>query len=127
MPFISLAVTTSGVTISTTIPQNVSPSRLLQASGMLSAGDTAYCYDPFKPAQIGQTFTLSLYMLFAGHSHRQEQVSAKDKSFEVPRDEQVKSDEGEGADDEEERREEEDCEGGDGHPRGERGDDDAQE
>ncbi|KAF8244136.1 Ran-binding-domain-containing protein [Wilcoxina mikolae CBS 423.85] len=81
VPFISLAVTTSGVNISTSIPQNVSPSRLLQASGMLSAGDTAYCYDPFKPAQIGQTFTLSLYMLFAGHSHRQEQVSAKDLTW----------------------------------------------
>ncbi|KAI5849891.1 RanGTP-binding protein-domain-containing protein [Tricharina praecox] len=81
VPFISLAVTTSGVNISASIPQNVSPSRLLQASGMLSAGDTAYCYDPFKPAQIGQTFWLSLYMLFSSHSHRQEQVSAKDLTW----------------------------------------------
>ncbi|KAA8915071.1 RanGTP-binding protein-domain-containing protein [Sphaerosporella brunnea] len=81
VPFISLAVTTSGVNISASIPQNVSPSRLLQASGMLSAGDTAYCYDPFKPAQIGQTFWLTLYMLFAGHSHRQEHVSAKDLTW----------------------------------------------
>jgi hypothetical protein len=48
---------------------------------MLSAGDTAYCYNPFNPAQIGQTFTLTLYMLFAGHSHRQEQVSAKDLTW----------------------------------------------
>jgi hypothetical protein len=48
---------------------------------MLSAGDTAYCYDPFKPAQIGQAFTLSLFMLFAGHSHRQEYVSAKDLTW----------------------------------------------
>ena len=81
VPFINLAVTTSGVNISSTIPQNVSPSRLLMASGMLSAGDTAYCYDPFKPAQIGQTFWLTLYMLFAGHSHRQELVSAKDLTW----------------------------------------------
>jgi hypothetical protein len=81
VPFINLAVTTSGVNISSTIPQNVSPSRLLMASGMLSAGDTAYCYDPFKPAQIGQTFGLTLYMLFAGHSHRQELVSAKDLTW----------------------------------------------
>jgi hypothetical protein len=48
---------------------------------MLSAGDTAYCYDPFNPAQIGQSFTLTLYMLFAGHSHRQEHVSAKDLTW----------------------------------------------
>jgi hypothetical protein len=81
VPFINLAISTSGVNISTSIPQNVSPSRLLQASGMLSAGDTAYCYDPFKPAQIGQTFWLTLYMLFAGHSHRQEHVSAKDLTW----------------------------------------------
>jgi len=47
---------------------------------MLSAGDTAYCYDPFKPAQIGQTFWLSLYMLFSSHSHRQD-VSAKDLTW----------------------------------------------
>ncbi|KAL7268326.1 Ran-specific GTPase-activating protein 30 [Rhizina undulata] len=81
VPLISLAVTTSGVNISSNIPHNVSPSRLLQASTLLTAGDTAYSLNPFDPAQIGTTFTLSLYMLFAGHSHRQEYVSAKDLTW----------------------------------------------
>ncbi|KAI5846438.1 RanGTP-binding protein-domain-containing protein [Morchella snyderi] len=81
VPFISLAVTTSGVELSSNIPHNVSPSRLLQASTLLSAGDTAYAVRPFDPAQIGTTFTLSVYMLFAGHSHRQEHISAKDLTW----------------------------------------------
>lgn len=81
VPFISLAVTTSGVELSSNIPHNVSPSRLLQASTLLTAGDTAYALNPFNPAQIGTTFTLSLYMLFAGHSHRQEHISAKDLTW----------------------------------------------
>lgn len=67
--------------LSSNIPHNVSPSRLLQASTLLTAGDTAYALNPFNPAQIGTTFTLSLYMLFASHSHRQEQVSAKDLTW----------------------------------------------
>ncbi|KAG0135850.1 RanGTP-binding protein-domain-containing protein [Tuber indicum] len=81
VPFINLAITTSGVNISSNIPHNVSPSRLMQASTLLTAGDTAYSMNPFNPAQIGTTFTLSLYMLFAGHSHRQEHVSAKDLTW----------------------------------------------
>ncbi|RPB04111.1 Ran-binding-domain-containing protein [Choiromyces venosus 120613-1] len=81
VPFINLAITTSGVNISSNIPHNVSPSRLMQASTLLTAGDTAYSINPFNPAQIGTTFTLSLYMLFAGHSHRQEHVSSKDLTW----------------------------------------------
>src|SRR5207237_4069817 len=79
--FINLAITTSGVNISSNIPHNVSPSRLMQASTLLTAGDTVYSMNPFNPAQIGTTFTLSLYMLFAGHSHRQEHVSSKDLTW----------------------------------------------
>ncbi|PWW72368.1 Ran-binding-domain-containing protein [Tuber magnatum] len=81
VPFINLAITTSGVNISSNIPHNVSPSRLMQASTLLTAGDTAYSMNPFNPAQIGTTFTLSLYMLFAGHSHRREHVSSKDLTW----------------------------------------------
>lgn len=47
---------------------------------MLTAGDTAYSMSPFHPAQIGMTFTLSLYMLFAGHSHRKE-ITASDLTW----------------------------------------------
>ncbi|KAF4630668.1 hypothetical protein G7Y89_g7471 [Cudoniella acicularis] len=70
VPLINLAITTSGASLSTTLPATVSPSRLLQASTFLTAGDTQYSMNPGLPVQIGPTFTLSLYMLFAGHAYR---------------------------------------------------------
>lgn len=70
VPLINLAITTSGASLSTTLPATVSPSRLLQASTFLTAGDTQYSMNPNVPAQIGPAFTLSLYMLFAGHAYR---------------------------------------------------------
>ncbi|OCK75188.1 Ran-binding-domain-containing protein [Lepidopterella palustris CBS 459.81] len=70
VPLISLAITTSGVSLSTTLPVTVSPSRLLQASTFLTAGDTQYSFMPNRPQQIGPTFTLSMYMLFSGHAYR---------------------------------------------------------
>ena len=70
VPLINLAITTSGASLSMTLPATVSPSRLLQASTFLTAGDTRYSVNPSVPVQVGPTFTLSLYMLFAGHSYR---------------------------------------------------------
>ncbi|KAI9855907.1 MAG: hypothetical protein M1813_009341 [Trichoglossum hirsutum] len=70
VPFINLAITTSGASLSTTLPATVSPSRLLQASTFLTAGDTQYSVEPGRPVQIGTAFTLSVYMLFSGHSTR---------------------------------------------------------
>ncbi|KAH8816158.1 RanGTP-binding protein-domain-containing protein [Xylogone sp. PMI_703] len=70
VPFINLAITTSGANLSTTLPPTVSPSRLLQASTFLTAGDTQFSMAPNKPVQVGPTFTLSLYMLFTGHAYR---------------------------------------------------------
>ena len=70
VPLINLAITTSGASLSTTLPATVSPSRLLQASTFLTAGDTQYSINPTTPVQVGPAFILSLYMLFAGHSHR---------------------------------------------------------
>ncbi|TQS36051.1 hypothetical protein Golomagni_03507 [Golovinomyces magnicellulatus] len=69
VPLINLAITTSGANLSTNLPPSVSPSRLLQASTFLTAGDTQYFMNPGSPVQIGPTFSLSLYMLFAGHSY----------------------------------------------------------
>jgi len=69
VPLINLAITTSGVSLSTNLPATISPSRLLQASTFLSAGDAQYLQDRANFTQIGPTFTLSLYMLFAGHAH----------------------------------------------------------
>ncbi|KAL5317598.1 hypothetical protein ACEPPN_014694 [Leptodophora sp. 'Broadleaf-Isolate-01'] len=70
VPLINLAITTSGASLSTTLPASVSPSRLLQASTFLTAGDTQYSMNPTGQIQVGPAFTLSLYMLFAGHSYR---------------------------------------------------------
>ncbi|RJE17736.1 RanGTP-binding protein, partial [Aspergillus sclerotialis] len=67
VPLMSLAITTSGAKLSTSLPSTVSPSRLLQASTFLSAGDTRYSVLPSQAVQIGPTFTLSVYMLFASH------------------------------------------------------------
>ncbi|KAF2009374.1 Ran-binding-domain-containing protein [Aaosphaeria arxii CBS 175.79] len=68
--FINLAITTSGVNLSTNLPATVSPSRLLQASTFLTAGDSQYCSSTPRAQQIGPAFTLSMYMLFSGHAYR---------------------------------------------------------
>jgi hypothetical protein len=70
VPLINLAITTSGVSLSTTLPATVSPSRLLQASTFLTAGDTQYSMSLPRAQQIGPVFTLSMYMLFSGHAYR---------------------------------------------------------
>ncbi|KAK5171681.1 hypothetical protein LTR04_007114 [Oleoguttula sp. CCFEE 6159] len=70
VPLINLAITTSGVSLSSTLPATVSPSRLLQASTFLTAGDTVYSTAPTTAVQIGPVYVLSMYMLFAGHAWR---------------------------------------------------------
>lgn len=70
VPLINLAITTSGASLSTSLPPTVSPSRLLQASTCLTAGDTKFSLDPTATVQIGPSFILSVYMLFAGHTSR---------------------------------------------------------
>ncbi|RDW78535.1 RanGTP-binding protein [Aspergillus mulundensis] len=67
VPLMNLAITTSGAKLSTNLPATISPSRLLQASTFLTAGDTQYSFSPSHAIQIGPTFTLSMYMLFASH------------------------------------------------------------
>ncbi|CAN8098413.1 unnamed protein product [Discula destructiva] len=68
IPDLQLAITASGETLSSSLPTGISPSRFLQASFFLNMGDTQFASDPTRPVQIGPTFYLSLYMLFAGHS-----------------------------------------------------------
>ena len=67
-PFFNLAMTTSGAKLTTSLPPTVSPSRMMQAGHFLTAADMAYSMNPGIPTQVGPTFTLSLYMLYAGHS-----------------------------------------------------------
>ncbi|KAK6526040.1 hypothetical protein TWF281_011080 [Arthrobotrys megalospora] len=70
VPLISLSVTASGASLSTAMPESVSPSRLLQASTILTVADQLYMQNPFHERQVGTAFTLTLYQLFAGHAHR---------------------------------------------------------
>lgn len=70
VPLINLAITTSGVNLSTNLPATVSPSRLLQASTFLTAADSLYANNPGEFVQVGPAYTLSMYMLFAGHASR---------------------------------------------------------
>jgi hypothetical protein len=81
LPLLNLAITTSGVTLSNKLPHSVSPSRLLQASTFLTAGDTQYCMPPHTAVQIGPTFTLSIYMLFAGHSRPQTEEEIRETTW----------------------------------------------
>lgn len=67
VPLINLAITASGASLSSSLPTTVSPSRLLQASTFLTAGDSQYSKSSSASVQIGPTFFLSMYMLFMGH------------------------------------------------------------
>ncbi|OJD14642.1 hypothetical protein AJ78_05039 [Emergomyces pasteurianus Ep9510] len=81
VPLINLAITTSGASLSTTLPATVSPSRLLQASTFLTSGDTQYSMSPSQPVQIGPTFTLSVYMLFSGHIRLVDEESVRNTTW----------------------------------------------
>ncbi|KAB2571235.1 Ran-specific GTPase-activating protein 30 [Lasiodiplodia theobromae] len=81
VPLINLAITTSGANLSSSLPSTVSPSRLLQASTFLTAGDTQYSMNPTGAQQIGPAFTLSMYMLFAGHIRPQDEEGIRDTTW----------------------------------------------
>jgi len=81
VPLINLALTTSGARLSTHLPSTVSPSRLLQASTLLTAGDTQYALSPRRIAQIGPAFTLSVYMLFAGHDRPETEEEVRNTTW----------------------------------------------
>ena len=81
VPLINLAITTSGASLSTALPATVSPSRLLQASTFLTAGDTQYSSEEFKSVQVGPTFTLSLYMLFSSHLRPQNEEDMRSTTW----------------------------------------------
>ena len=81
VPLISLAITTSGVRLSPSLPHTVSPSRLLQASTLLTAGDSQYAMAPCQAAQIGPTFYLTVYMLFAGHDRPQNEEDIRETTW----------------------------------------------
>lgn len=81
VPLINLAITTSGVSLSHTLPATVSPSRLLQASTFLTSGDGQYCMKKPRAQQIGPTFILSMYMLFAGYANRAHEEGIRETTW----------------------------------------------
>ena len=70
VPLINLAITTSGVNLSTKLSGTISPSRLLQASTFLTAADKNFTTSAGGREQVGPTYVLSMYMLFAAHAWR---------------------------------------------------------
>ena len=81
VPLISLAISTSGASLSSSLPTTVSPSRLLQASTFLTACDTEYSMSKHEAVQVGPTFTLSVYMLFGGHVRPQEEEEIRQMTW----------------------------------------------
>ena len=81
VPLINLAIQASGATLSSQLPHTVSPSRLLQASTFLTAGDTQYQMSPRTAVQIGPTFNLTVYMLFAGHTRPENEEEIRETTW----------------------------------------------
>lgn len=81
VPLINLAITASGASLSSSLPASVSPSRLLQASTFLTAGDSQYANSPLPFMQVGPTFMLSMYMLFLGHVRPQNEDEIRESTW----------------------------------------------
>ena len=81
VPLINLAISASGASLSSSLPATVSPSRLLQASTFLTAGDSQYSSMNSSATQIGPTFTLSMYMLFQGHIRPQNEEDVRESTW----------------------------------------------
>ena len=81
VPLINLAITASGASLSSSLPSTVSPSRLLQASTFLTAGDSQYGVPDATHVQIGPVFTLSMYMLFTGHIRPQNEDEIRQSTW----------------------------------------------
>ncbi|KAK4229477.1 putative Ran-specific GTPase-activating protein [Podospora fimiseda] len=78
IPLIQLAISTSGQNMNTPMSGDqgfsYSPSRLMQASTLVSFGDLHFTGN--GPIQVGPSFTLTLYMLFLGHAQGVEPTSS---------------------------------------------------
>ena len=81
VPLINLAITASGASLSAGLPATISPSRLLQASTLLTLGDSQYPNAQQGCARIGPDFTLSLYMLFQGHLRPQNEEEVRETTW----------------------------------------------
>ncbi|KAJ2483027.1 Ran-specific GTPase-activating protein 30 [Coemansia sp. RSA 2131] len=67
VPLLNLALTTSGAHLGSSLPSDVSPSRLMQASSLLSRADTWFdVKNKHEDVMVGEPFTLRMYSLFVG-------------------------------------------------------------
>ncbi|KAK9479646.1 RanGTP-binding protein-domain-containing protein [Lipomyces japonicus] len=78
IPLISLALTTSGANLSASLPDTVSPSRLLQASTFHYVTDTVFSTNQNVRCQVGPDFRLKLYTIFYGTARNPHTTTAGD-------------------------------------------------
>lgn len=75
---LQLAITTSGANVTASLPDMVSPARLLQAAMFLLVADSAHANDPLQRHQVGPTFSLKLYTIFYGTARQPHTTTAGD-------------------------------------------------
>ncbi|KAJ2551129.1 Ran-specific GTPase-activating protein 30 [Coemansia sp. RSA 1933] len=66
VPLLNLALTTSGAHLGSSLPPGISPSRLMQASTLLSRASTYHSISTTTDVLVGDPFVLRLYSLFVG-------------------------------------------------------------
>ncbi|KAI7823962.1 RanGTP-binding protein-domain-containing protein [Kickxella alabastrina] len=66
VPLLNLALTTSGIHLGGTLPEGISPSRLMQASRLLARAYLRHDFAGKSGVLVGEPFVLRLYSLFVG-------------------------------------------------------------
>ncbi|OAR02911.1 hypothetical protein LLEC1_04545 [Akanthomyces lecanii] len=69
IPLLQLAISASGESLSSNLPDSVSPSRMLQASAFLMIADSHFTAKAQTKIQAGPDFMVSVYMVFKGYSN----------------------------------------------------------
>ncbi|KAL2879166.1 Ran-specific GTPase-activating protein 30 [Colletotrichum sp. CLE4] len=85
IPLLHMAISASGESLNSAMSPHISPSRFSQAGTFLTYGDSQFAVDPTRPVQIGPIFTLSIYMLFLGHSSKASEGSKHAGNPQTPR------------------------------------------
>lgn len=83
VPLLQLAISASGESLSTSLPETVSPSRMLQASAFLMMADTQFTANPGESVQIGPDFIVSVYMIFKGYCYTGNEIGTESNSHDI--------------------------------------------
>ncbi|CAG8473138.1 6681_t:CDS:2 [Paraglomus occultum] len=67
VPYLNLVLTTSGANLGWSLPNSVSPSRLMQASSLLNDTHHKFIKSAEPSIRVGSPFKVKLYYLFAGN------------------------------------------------------------